>query len=281
MVSVKLHLIDGTFELFRAFYGRKNTRLAPDGTDVNAVHGVLTGTLALLERPDVTHVAAAFDTVIESFRNDLFFGYKTGEGVDPALLAQFPIAEEALAAAGIVVWGMVEFEADDAIATAALRWMDNFDQIVLCSPDKDLMQCVVGDRVVVWDRMRDRWFDEDGVVEKFGVRPESIPDYLALVGDSADGVPGLPGWGAKSAAAVLRRYGRIEMIPDDERDWDVDVRGAAKLAQVLRENRDTAMLYRTLTTLRRDVPLEESVEDLRWKGFDEPEYAALCERLGF
>lgn len=279
--NVKLHLIDGTFELFRAFYGRKDTRLAPDGTDVNAVHGVLTGTLALLENPDVTHVAAAFDTVIESFRNDLFDGYKTGEGVDPALLAQFPIAEEALAAAGITVWGMVEYEADDAIATAALRWMDEFDQIVLCSPDKDLMQCVVGDRVVVWDRMRDRWFDEEAVVEKFGVHPESIPDYLALVGDSADGVPGLPGWGVKSTATVLRRYGRLEMIPDDERDWDVTVRGAVKLASVLRENRETALLYRTLTTLRRDVPLKESVDDLRWKGVKEPDYTALCERLGF
>ena len=279
--NVKLHLIDGTFELFRAFYGRKDTRLAPDGTDVNAVHGVLTGTLALLENPDVTHVAAAFDTVIESFRNDLFDGYKTGEGVDPALLAQFPIAEEALAAAGITVWGMVEYEADDAIATAALRWMDEFDQIVLCSPDKDLMQCVVGDRVVVCDRMRDRWFDEEAVVEKFGVHPESIPDYLALVGDSADGVPGLPGWGAKSTATVLRRYGRLEMIPDDERDWDVTVRGAVKLASVLRENRETALLYRTLTTLRRDVPLKESVDDLRWKGVKEPDYTALCERLGF
>src|SRR5690606_25176248 len=167
------------------------------------------------------------------------------------------------------------------IATAALRWMDDFDQIVLCSPDKDLLQCVVGDRDVVWDRMRDRRFDEDGVVEEVGDRPASMADYLALVRAGADGGPGLPVWGARSAADVLRRYGRIEMIPDDERDWGVDVRGAAKLAQVLRENRDTAMLYRTLTTLRRDVPLEESVEDLRWKGFDEPEYAALCERLGF
>jgi len=173
--NVKLHLIDGTFELFRAFYGRKDTRLAPDGTDVNAVHGVLTGTLALLENPDVTHVAAAFDTVIESFRNDLFDGYKTGEGVDPALLAQFPIAEEALAAAGITVWGMVEYEADDAIATAALRWMDEFDQIVLCSPDKDLMQCVVGDRVVVWDRMRDRWFDEEAVARSSACIPSRSP----------------------------------------------------------------------------------------------------------
>lgn len=278
---MKLHLIDGTFELFRSFYGRKDTRLAPDGTDVNAVHGVLTGTLALLEQTGVTHVAAAFDTVIESFRNELFSGYKTGEGVDPLLLAQFPLAEEALAAAGVTVWGMTHYEADDAIAAAAFRWMDEVDQVVLCSPDKDLMQCVVGNRVVAWDRMRDRWFDEKAVVEKFGVPPESIPDYLALVGDTADGVPGLNGWGAKSTATVLARYGRLEMIPDDEADWDVSVRGAAKLAAVLRENRSTADLYRDLTTLRRDVPLKESFEDLEWKGVDEPAYGELCDRLGF
>src|SRR5690606_15267109 len=277
----KLHLIDGTFELFRAFYGRKHTRLAAGGAVVTAVDGVLTGTLALLEDPDVTHVAAAFDSVIESSRNDLFAGYKTGEGVDPALLAQFPLAEEALAAAGVTVWGMMEFEADDAIATAALRWMDDVDQVVLCSPDKDLMQCVVGDRVVVWDRMRDRWFDEPAVVEKFGVPPESIPDYLALVGDTADGVPGLPGWGAKSTATVLARYGRLEMIPDDAADWDVAVRGAAKLAAALSENRPTADLYRTLTTLRRDVPLAETLDDLHWKGVNEPAYSEMCARFGF
>lgn len=281
MWSVKLHLIDGTFELFRSFYGRKDTRLAPDGTDVNAVHGVLTGTLALLEQPGVTHVAAAFDTIIESFRNELFPGYKTGEGVDPALLAQFPLAEEALAAAGVIVWGMTYYEADDAIATAALRWMDDVDQVVLCSPDKDLMQCVVDDRVVVWDRMRDRWFDEKAVIEKFGVPPESIPDYLALVGDTADGVPGLPGWGAKSTATVLARWGRLELIPDHESDWDLALRGGAKLATVLRENRAVANLYRDLTTLRRDVPLKETLADLEWTGVDEPAYGELCERLGF
>jgi len=278
---VKLHLIDGTFELFRSFYGRKDTRLAPDGTDVNAVHGVLTGTLTLLEDPGVTHVAAAFDTVIESFRNEMFSGYKTGEGVDPVLLAQFPLAEEALAAAGVTVWGMTYYEADDAIAAAALRWMDDVEQVVLCSPDKDLMQCVVGDRVVAWDRMRDRWFDESAVIDKFGVPPESIPDYLALVGDTADGVPGLPGWGAKSTAAVLSRWGRLEMIPDDESSWDVTVRGAPKLAAVLRQNRPLANLYRDLTTLRRDVPLKETLDDIEWKGVDEPAYGELCERLGF
>jgi 5'-3' exonuclease len=278
---VKLHLIDGTFELFRSFYGRKDTRLAPDGTDVNAAYGVLRSTLDLLERPGVTHVAAAFDSVIESFRNDLFAGYKTGEGVDPELKAQFPIAEEVLAAAGITVWGMYEFEADDAIATAALRWMDDVEQVVLASPDKDLMQCVVADRVVSWDRMRDRWFDEAGVVEKFGVHPESIPDYLALVGDTADGVPGLPGWGAKSTATVLARFGRLEMIPEDAAAWDVTVRSADKLATTLREHREEAMLYRTLTTLRRDVPIEESLDDLEWRGHDDARFAEVAERWGF
>lgn len=278
---MKLHLIDGTFELFRSFYGRKDTRLAPDGTDVNAAYGVLRSTLDLLERPGVTHVAAAFDSVIESFRNDLFAGYKTGEGVDPALKAQFPIAEEVLAAAGVTVWGMYEFEADDAIAAAALRWMDHVDQVVLCSPDKDLMQCVVGDRVVSWDRMRDRWFDETAVVEKFGVHPESIPDYLALVGDTADGVPGLPGWGAKSTAAVLARFGRLEMIPESAADWGVTVRSAEKLAAALREHREEAMLYRTLTTLRRDVPIHESLDDLEWKGYDDARFPVVAERWGF
>lgn len=280
VARVKLHLIDGTFELFRAFYGRKDTRLAPDGTDINATHGVLRSTLDLLDQPEVTHVAAAFDTVIESFRNDLFGGYKTGEGVDPALLNQFPLAEEALEAAGVVVWGMVEYEADDAIATAVLRWMDDFDQIVLCSPDKDLMQCVLGDRVVSWDRIRNRWFDETGVVEKFGVRPESIPDYLALVGDTADGVPGLPGWGAKSAAAVLARWGRLELIPDDPDQWDVPVRSAHQLAATLAANRHLVELYRTLTTLRRDVPLKESLADLEWRGVDQDRYDDFCRRWG-
>ena len=280
MLVVKLHLIDGTFELFRAFYSPRGERRAPDGSNITGVYGLLRSTLGLLEQPDVTHVAVAFDTVIESFRNDLFDGYKTGSGIDPELLAQFPIAEEVLSAAGVTVWGMVDFEADDALATAALRWMGDVDQVVVASPDKDLMQCVVSDRVVSWDRIRDRWFDEDGVVEKFGIHPESIPDYLALVGDTADGVPGLAGWGAKSTAAVLGRWGRLEMIPDDISDWDVSVRGGAKLAAVLKENRDLAYLYRTLTTLRRDVPLSESLDDLEWTGADDDRLQPLVERWG-
>lgn len=278
---VKLHLIDGTFELFRSFYGRKETRLAPDGSDVHAVYGIVRSTLDLLEEPGVTHVAAAFDTVIESFRNDMFPGYKTGAGIDPALLAQFPLAEEALAAAGVTVWGMIEFEADDAIATAALRWMDDVSQVVLCSPDKDLMQCVVGDHVVAWDRIRGRWFNEPAVVEKFGVPPQAIPDYLALVGDTADGVPGLPGWGAKSASTLLARWGRLELIPPDPADWDVVVRGAAKLAESLAAHSQEVMLYRTLTTLRRDVPLVEGLNDLEWTGIDVDAFEAMCGRFGF
>lgn len=278
---MKLHLIDGTFELFRAFYAPSGDRTAPDGSNVKAVHGLLRSTMSLLEQVGVTHVAAAFDTVIESFRNDLFAGYKTGAGVDPELMAQFPLAEEMLEAAGVVVWGMTEFEADDAIATAALRWMDDVEQVVIASPDKDLMQCIVGARVVSWDRIRDRWFDEAAVVDKFGVHPESIPDYLALVGDTADGVPGLKGWGAKSAGAVLARYGRLELIPDDETEWEVEVRGAAKLAAVLRQSREEVALYRTLTTLRRDVPLAASLDDLQWRGVDEERYRALSDRFGF
>ncbi len=279
--AVKLHLIDGTFELFRAYYAPSGERMGPDGSNVKAVYGLLRSTMSLLDQPEVTHVAAAFDTVIESFRNELFAGYKTGAGVEPDLLAQFPLAEEMLSAAGVVVWGMTEFEADDAIATAALRWMDDVSQVVIASPDKDLMQCIVDDRVVSWDRIRGRWFDEEAVVDKFGVHPESIPDYLALVGDTADGVPGLQGWGAKSAGAVLARYGRLEMIPGDDADWDVDVRGAARLAATLRDNREEALLYRTLTTLRRDVPLQCSLDDLEWQGVEGDRYRAMCERLGF
>lgn len=277
---VKLHLIDGTFELFRAFYGRKDTRLAPDGSDINATFGIVQSTLGLLRRPDVTHVAASFDTVIESFRNDMFDGYKTGEGIDPALFAQFPHAEEALAAAGITVWGLHEFEADDGIATAALRWMDEVEQVVICSPDKDLMQCVVGDHVISWDRIRDRWFNEEAVREKFGIAPESIPDYLALVGDTADGVPGLPGWGAKSASTLLARWGKLEMIPPLPSQWDVSVRSADKLASTLAAHQDEVRLYRALTTLRRDVPIAESFEDLEWTGVTES-FPAMCEKFGF
>ncbi|HEY4606453.1 MAG TPA: flap endonuclease, partial [Acidimicrobiia bacterium] len=202
---MRLHLLDGTYELFRAHYGRKDTVIGRAGEDLRATLGIMESTLALLREPGVTHLASSFDTVIESFRNDMFLGYKTSAGMDPDLLAQFPVAEEALEALGVVVWRNVEFEADDAIATAAVRWVEKVDQVVIATPDKDLNQVVIGDRIVTYNRREQKMLDEAAVVEKFGIHPESIPDYLALVGDTADGVPGLPGWGAKSAATVLAR----------------------------------------------------------------------------
>ncbi|MFO7300256.1 MAG: 5'-3' exonuclease H3TH domain-containing protein [Actinomycetes bacterium] len=277
---MRLHLLDGTYELFRAHYGRRDTITGPDGIDLKATVGVMDSTLALLREPGVTHLAASFDTVIESFRNDLFPEYKTGEGVDPDLKAQFPIVEDALEALGVVVWRNVEFEADDAIGTAAVRWVEEVEQVVICTPDKDLCQVVLGDRIVLYNRREQKIVDEDGVREKFGGGPESIPDYLALVGDTADGIPGIPGWGAKSAAAVLARYGRIEMIPLDASEWDVQVRGAEKLAASLAGNLDAAFLYRELATLRLDVPITEELSDLEWKGPDMPRLEAFCDRWG-
>jgi 5'-3' exonuclease len=229
----------------------------------------------------VTHLGAATDHVIESFRNRLFPGYKTSEGIDPDLLAQFPLAEEALEALGIVVWPMVEFEADDALATAAARFAGQVDQVVILSPDKDLAQCVVGTRVVTRDRMRKITYDANAVKAKFGVEPHLIPDLLALVGDSADGIPGIRGWGKKSAAALLSRYGHIESIPLDSARWDIRVPGHARLAATLADQYDAALLYRTLATLRTDVPLGEDRADLEWKGVPKPRFTALCARLGF
>jgi 5'-3' exonuclease len=277
---VLLHLLDGTYELFRAFYGFP-LRAAPDGREVGATLGVIETTLALLREPGVTHLATATDTVIESFRNDLYSGYKTGEGVDPALMAQFPLAERAFDAIGVVCWRMREFEADDALATAAYRWCEDVSQVVICTPDKDLTQCVIGERVVTLNRRQQLVLDENGVHAKFGVWPESIPDYLALVGDTADGVPGLNGWGAKSAGAVLDRWRKLEAIPPSSADWNVKVRGAEKLAATLVAQREEAMLYRTLTTLRTDVPIASSLDDLEWKGVDGAAFLALCDELGF
>ncbi len=271
---MRLHLLDATYELFRAYFGYPR-RTDATGREVGAVRGLIDSTRRLLRDPDVTHVAATTDTVIRSFRNDLYTGYKTGENVEPELLAQFPIAEQALEALGVTVWKMDEFEADDALATAALRFCDDVDQVLLLSPDKDLAQCVVGDRIVMVDRRRGMVIDEAGVWEKFGVAPESIPDYLALVGDAADGIPGIPAWGAKSASKLLGHYRRIERIPDDEATWEVEVRGAARLAASLRDHRDEALFYRTLTTLRRDVPISETIDDLRWRGEDEAAIEAL------
>jgi 5'-3' exonuclease len=268
-----VHLLDGTFELFRAYYGSPPSTDAK-GKEVGAVRGLARSLLALLGERDVTHVGVAFDHVIESFRNDLYPGYKTGDGIDPALYAQFQLAEDVCRAIGVVTWPMVEFECDDALATAAARFAQDpsVERVVVCSPDKDLAQCVQGERVVCFDRMRRKRLDERGVVEKFGVAPRSIPDWLALVGDSADGYPGIPRWGAKSAAAVLGVYGHLEAVPEEAEAWRVGVRGAPALAASLAAHRSEALLFRQLATLRTDVPLAESVEELRWRG---PDAAAL------
>lgn len=278
---MKVHLVDGTYELFRAFYGTPPRQTA-DGTEVGAVRGLARSLVALLREPGVTHVAVAFDHVIESFRNQLFAGYKTSEGIDPLLWAQFGPAEDVTRALGIVTWPMIEFEADDALATAAARFAEapNVDQIVICSPDKDLAQCVSAARVVCLDRMRQKMLDENGVIEKFGVEPASIPDWLALVGDTADGIPGIARWGAKSAATVLAAYKMLEKIPDDPLAWTIKVRGAPVLAENLRNSRADAYLYRRLATLRGDVPLEESLDDLRWRGPDKAILAELGARIG-
>jgi 5'-3' exonuclease len=277
---MKVHLVDGTYELFRAHFGAPPKK-APDGREVGATLGLLRSLLLLLSSPDVTHIAVAFDHVIESFRNDLFAGYKTGEGTDPDLLAQFSLAEEAVSALGVSIWPMVEFEADDALATAVAHFKDekSVEQIVICSPDKDLAQLVSGNRIVCWDRRREIVIDEAGVVDKYGVSPASIPDWLALVGDSADGIPGIPGWGAKSSASMLAHYGHIEKIPDDPEKWEVNVRGAARLAENLSGQREDALLYRQLATLRQDVPLTEKLSDLEWKGAHE-RMREFCHELG-
>ena len=277
---MKIHLIDGTYELFRGFYGPPPKK-APDGREVGATIGLLQSLLALLSDPEVTHLGCAFDHVVESFRNDLFSGYKTGEGIDPDLFAQFSLAEEAVSALGIVVWPMVEFEADDALATAALRFQPEptVDQVVICSPDKDLAQLVSQDRVVCWDRRRNIVYDEPAVIEKYGVAPVSIPDWLALVGDAADGIPGVPSWGAKSSATVLSKYRHLEAIPAEVEKLEISVRGARRLLENLTAHREQAFLYRRLTTLRSDVPLTESPDDLRWKGPQEY-FEQLCQDLG-
>ena len=279
--GIKIHLVDGTYELFRAHFAMPPLTV-PDGRPIAAVRGLLRTLLSLLRQDDVSHVACAFDHVVESFRNQLFSGYKTGEGTPEELSAQFELAERAAAALGIVVWPMVEFEADDAIATAAHRWQDNpeVDQVVICSPDKDLAQMVRGQRVVCVDRRRGIVYDQEGVIEKFGVPPQSIPDYLGLVGDAADGIPGIPKWGAKTASKVLSRYEHIESIPGDAKDWEIDVRGAAGVAASLSERLDDALFYRQLATLRLDVDLGESLDDLKWRGIDRKEFEEFCAGIG-
>lgn len=279
---MKIHLVDGTYELFRAYFTPPKST-GPAGQPTGAVRGLIQTLLAMLRQDDVTHIACAFDSVITSFRNELFDGYKTGEDTPEDLKLQFELAERAVSALGIVVWPMDEFEADDAIATAALRWMDDpeVEQVVICSPDKDLAQVVSGNRVVSLDRRREVALDEEGVAAKFGVPPRSIPDYLALVGDSADGIPGVPRWGAKSTAQVLQTFEHIEKIPDEAGKWGVKVRGANALAQNLAEHREVAILYKELATLRSDVPIAEALNDLKWKGARKSEYQKLCVECGF
>jgi 5'-3' exonuclease len=275
---MNVHAVDGTSELFRYFYA---VPAAPDGDgkDVGAARGVLASVLGLIEG-GATHVGVATDHVIESFRNDLYAGYKTSEGIDPALFAQFPVLEEGLESMGVVVWPMVQYEADDAMAAAGAKAAldERVEQVFLCTPDKDLAQSVVGTRVVQLDRRRGIVRDEDGVIAKWGVRPESIPDYLAVVGDTADGYPGVPGWGAKSSALVFAKYGHLEQIPRDWREWDSSIRGAQRLCTALFERWDEALLYRRLATLRLDVPVFEQVDDLAWCG-PRPGFEEFCGRL--
>jgi 5'-3' exonuclease len=273
-----IYLIDGTYELFRHYYALPSARDS-DGREVAAVRGVLASVLGMM-KSGATHIAVATDHVIESFRNALWPGYKTGEGIEPDLLSQFPLLEDVLAAAGIIVWPMVEFEADDALAAAAIAADRDgrVERVILCTPDKDLAQCVRGTRVVQLNRRTRVTIDEAGVIQKFGVAPASIPDYLALVGDAADGYPGLRGWGAKSSAAVLSKFLHLESIPTDCRDWHVNVSNASALAGTLSRERDHALLFRSLATLRTDIKLFDDVDQLRWNG-PTPAFAMLAARL--
>ncbi|HET9742210.1 MAG TPA: 5'-3' exonuclease H3TH domain-containing protein [Terriglobales bacterium] len=275
---MRVYLIDGTYELFRHFFALPPAQ-DNSGQEIAAVRGVVASVLSMIEQ-GATHVGVATDHVVESFRNQLYPGYKTSEGVAPELLSQFPILEEALEALGVVVWPMVEFEADDALASAAAQVAvdDRAEQVLICTPDKDLAQCVQGSRVVQLDRRREIVRDEAGVVEKFGVLPQSIPDYLAVVGDSADGYPGIAGWGAKAAAAVLSQYGHLENVPKDWREWHASIRKARTLSESLFAGWNDAVLFRTLATLRVDVPVFRTLEDLCWKG-PQAGFEEYCRRI--
>ncbi len=277
---MKIHLVDGTYELFRAHFGAPPKK-STSGQEVGATLGLLRSMLLLLSDPEVTHVAVAFDHVIESFRNKMYAGYKSSAGVDPVILNQFPLAEKAVSALGLVVWPMVKFEADDAIATAVAKFkkVKSVEQIVICSVDKDLTQMVDGDRVICWDRRREILLNEKGVTEKFGVAPESIPDFLALVGDSADGYPGIQGWGEKSTATVLAKYRHIENIPNDPTKLGLSVGRATTLLENLQKNYKDALLFRELSTLRMDMPLKETLADLKWQGAT-PRLKRVCKELG-
>ncbi|WPB76571.1 5'-3' exonuclease H3TH domain-containing protein [Archangium violaceum] len=279
---MRLHLVDGTYELYRAHFSPRPGATAPDGRDVKATVGLVSSMLALLHdaSESVTHVALAFDNPIRSFRNDLFAGYKSDEGVPPELHAQFNLAEEAMRALGLTVWSMKDFEADDALATASARWSGKVEQVRLLTPDKDLGQCVRGSKVVQVDRKQQKELDEDAVRAKLGVAPASVPDLLALVGDDADGIPGLHGFGEKGASALLNAYGHLEAIPADASAWSVRPRGADKLAATLREHREDALLYRKLATLVTDAPISKSLEDLAWAGVPRARFLSLCDSLG-
>lgn len=276
---MKIHLIDGTYELFRAHFGAPPKK-SLSGQEVGATLGLVRSLLMLLQTEGVTHVAVAFDHVIESFRNKMYAGYKTSAGVDPIILNQFEIAENAVSALGVPVWSMVKFEADDAIAAAVTKFKKakSVEQVIICSVDKDLTQMVDGKKVICWDRRREILLDEKGVVEKFGVKPESIPDYLALVGDSADGYPGIKGWGEKSTSAILAKYKHIESIPKDPKKIPLSLGRATTLLENLRANYQDALLFRELSTLRQDVPLKESLKDLEWKGATE-KFKRVCVEL--
>jgi 5'-3' exonuclease len=272
---VKLHLVDGTFELFRAHYAKRPAHAGPNGEDLKATVGIAQSLLGLIKYEQVTHLAVAFDNPIVSFRNTLFSGYKSDEGMPPELRSQFDSAEEAARAVGAVVWSMNEFEADDALATAAARFRGEVEQVRILTPDKDLGQCLVGKQVVQVDVIRRREIDEAALRERRGISPASIPDYLALCGDTADGIPGLPGFGERTASLLLAKFVHLDRIPLDTREWPKEVRGAERLLSVLREQMAHALLYRTLATLRLDVPLAESLEDLRYRGVPEERMAAF------
>jgi 5'-3' exonuclease len=273
-----VHLIDGTYELFRHFFAVPSAADS-NGHEIGAVRGVLHSVLSMIER-GATHIGVATDHVVESFRNDLYPGYKTSEGVAQELLSQFPVLEQALEAMGVVVWPMVDYEADDALAAAAAKAAqdDRVKQVIICTPDKDLSQCVVGTRVVQLDRRREILRDEAGVLAKFGVNPESIPDYLAVVGDTADGFPGIAGWGPKAASSTLSQYPHLEEIPRDFRDWHPSIRNALRLSTSLFTSWTDALLFRTLATLRLDVPVFDKVDDLRWQGA-RPGFEEKCSRM--
>lgn len=277
-----LHVVDGTYELYRAHYSKRPSRISPSGQDVKGTAGLMSSLLGLLadSHEQVTHIAVAFDNPIESFRNQMFDGYKTGEGMEPVLVAQMNLVEEAVRALGIVVWSMDEFEADDALATAASLYLPEAGHVRIITPDKDLGQCVIGDRVVQVDRSRQKVINEAGVYARNGVAPASIPDWLGLVGDTADGIPGIKGFGAKTASRLLMEYHTIDAIPLDAEVWPKGIRGAQRLAETLAENLDDAHLYRQLAVLRRDVPLAESYDDLEWQGAPQRAFEEMSVRLG-